>query len=171
MLAILTPFGKRLWRAFLRAFTTRSADDFHRFQRFGGQPETDPSDRAAELEAPARSEAAFTRALQAQRFDVAWELLAPSAQQAWRDARTFANQMATSRRTRIERSRLKAFRMLKRWEDEGSGLVHERVAELHIEYHLSHQGHQLVVEKVLHLVDAGSGWKNLVYPSRLLNTA
>lgn len=171
-LTILKPVGKQLVDSFVRAFTTRGADDFRRFRRFGGQGDPGADATPVELEAPARSEAAFTRALQAQRFEVAWQLLAPSAQHAWRDARTFAAEMATGGQTRIERSRLMEIRILARWEDPDGRLVHERAAELHMEYHLRHRGRRLVVEKVLHLVDAGSGWKNLVYPSRqMLNTA
>lgn len=168
MLTILAPLGKRLFDSLVRAFTTRGADDFHRFRRFGDLSEPGLDARRTELEAPARSEAAFTRALQAQRFDVAWQLLAPSAQHAWQDAGAFANEMATSGQIRIERARLKDIRILARWEDPDGRLVHDRTAELHIEYHLRHQGRRLVVEKILHLVDAGSGWKNLVYPSRRL---
>jgi hypothetical protein len=168
LLAILVPLGKRLLDSFVRAFTTRGADDFHRFRRFGDPFEPGLDAQRVDLGAPARSEAAFTRALQARRYDVAWQLLAPSAQQAWRDSQAFAAEMATGGPTRIERSRLKDIRILSRWEDPDAGLVHDRAAELQIEYHLSYQGRRRVVEKVLHLVDAGSGWKNLVYPSRRL---
>lgn len=166
MLAILKPVGERLVASFRATFTTHSAEDFQRFRQFREAANTLPQRlERAELDAPTRSEAAFTRALQARQYDAAWQMLAPAAQRAWQDRRSFATEMAANRSARIERSKLKAIQLLPRWQDPVDGQVHERVAELQVEYHIRHHDRRFSVEKVLHLVRVDGDWKNLVYPS------
>ncbi len=173
MIAILRPFAHRLLYSILASVTTRSAEDFGRFRRFRESRAAVPERVARALrEAPSQSEAAFTRALQERRYELAWELLAPCAQRAWRDREVFVTEMAASKGMRIERSTLKSIRMLPSWQDPMGGEIYADVAEMEVEYHLRYRGRRTVVDKLVHLVHVEGGWKNLVYPpERLLHPA
>lgn len=113
---------------------------------------------------PAFSEAVFVELMRARQYSRAFQLLSADCQRTWGSVDAFASEHASGVLARLLGVEVKRVRYLPLWEDPERHVTHHDVAELDVEYALTHGEGTTVVPRTVHLVAADGKWRSVCYP-------
>ena len=113
---------------------------------------------------PAYAEAVFVELMRAQRYDRAFDLLAPDCQRRWGSAQAFALAHGGRAMSQLLGVEVISVRHLQGWTDPATGRVHDYVAELDVEYAMGSRDQRTDVARTVHLVPCNGQWRSLSYP-------
>lgn len=114
---------------------------------------------------PAFSEALFVELMRAEQYQRAFNLLSPECQRTWGSLDRFAEAHRDGSMRSLRGVNVTAVRHLDSWTDPETGVAHDSVAELDVEYAVAAGGRTTTVRRTVHLVAVEGRWRSLCYPA------
>jgi hypothetical protein len=122
--------------------------------------------------APGAFEMLFMRLHADGRFDEMWEMIAEDAQEAWGGRDMFIREVPRmDDETELLDIEVLNVQVLDTWTDHRHDRTYSNVAQMKLRYRVREQWKDWTLDRQVHLVPGGGGWRTLFYPAPVKSAA